>query len=113
MVMFAVPPEAISAALIMALSSVAFTKVVVLSVPFHLKIDSPFTKFEPVAVKVKSGLPDVIVVGEMVFKTGFGFTFTTTSARLLFTGPNFQLKKGKKVPVPLFAVTDTVPFVIG
>ena len=112
-VTFAVPEFVTSEAVIAAVSCVELTKVVVLFEPFHLTIDSPFTKFVPFTVKVNALEPANAEVGLMLLLVGLGFTVTITSSLLLFTGPNFQLKKGKKVPVPLFPVIEIVPFVIG
>ena len=108
----AVPPVAISAAEMAAVSSVSVTNVVALSVPFHLTT-SPFAKFDPFTVNIKSLPPDAIVVGDIVDNVAIGFTVTTTSSLNPFIGANFQLKNGKNVPEPLFAVIETVPFVNG
>jgi hypothetical protein len=66
----AVPPEAISAALIVAVSCVELTNVVVLAEPFQVTVERPLMKFVPFTVMVKPAPPAVADDGEMVVVVG-------------------------------------------
>ena len=70
-VILAVPAVAISGAVTAAVNCVAFTKVVVSALPFQLTTD-PLMKFVPVTVRVKAGLPAVVLIGEMAVTVGTG-----------------------------------------
>jgi hypothetical protein len=67
----AVPAVAISAAVIAADSCVAFTKVVVLTVPLNLTTDVE-TKAVPFTVRMKAAPPAVALVGEREVAVGAG-----------------------------------------
>ena len=67
------PVEAISAAVIAAVSRVLLTKVVVLAEPFHRTVE-PLMKLLPLSVRLKVAPPAVAELGEMPDKAGAGLT---------------------------------------
>jgi hypothetical protein len=64
--------EAMSAAVIAAVSCVALTKVVVRLLPFHSTVD-PEMKSAPLTVKVKAAPPAVAEEGDIALMLGTGF----------------------------------------
>lgn len=70
-VILAVPAVAISGAVTAAVNCVALTKVVVSGLPFQFTTD-PLMKLVPVIVRIKAGLPAVVLIGEMVVTVGTG-----------------------------------------
>ena|SRR5437879_1682571 len=62
---------ATSAAETAAVNWVAFTNAVVRLAPFQVTM-APFTKFKPLTVKVKAGLPAKVVFGAKLVKLGAG-----------------------------------------
>ena len=85
---FAVPADAMSAAVIVAVSCVTPTKLVVRDWPFHSTLD-PFTKFVPFTVNVKAAPPAVALVGESEVAVGTGLL--TENARKLEVCPLDEL----------------------
>ena len=79
----AVPTEATSAALIVAVNCVELTTVVLRGDPFHCTAEVD-TKFTPVTVSVKSGEPAVVSIGLKVLIAGVtigtGTACTVTTA---------------------------------
>jgi hypothetical protein len=68
----AVPAEAMSAAVICAVSCVLLPNVVARALPFHCTIDE-LMKFVPVSARVKAAPPAVALGGEIELSVGLGF----------------------------------------
>jgi hypothetical protein len=75
----AVPSVAIFAAVIDAVNCVALTKLVVMSVLFHLTTE-PETKFEPSTVRVNSELPARAFAGEREDSMGTGLLIANVTS---------------------------------
>jgi hypothetical protein len=95
-----VPDEAMSAAVILAVSCVPLTKLVVLLDPFHRTVE-PFTKPVPFTVSEKAGPPTVADAGDRVVTAGTGLLAAFTVNETLFEVP--------PPGAPLNTVTVLVP----
>ena len=76
------PAEAISLAVIVAVSCVLLTKVVARSAPFTW-IRDPLTKLLPLTVRVKAAPPAITVLGEMLVSDGTGLLTVKVRAPLV------------------------------
>ena len=103
-VTMAVPAVAMSAAVIMAVTFVAFTKVLVRLDPFQFTIDVE-TKLVPVTVRVKAAPPAVVLLGESAVAVGLGLSTVNVTALEVPPPPGFITVTGN---VPARAISATV-----